>query len=73
MQQTVAKSSVGDKMVQMAKSYVGYKYVYGGSNPSTGFDCSGLVYYICGKLGYSVNRTEASYVNRYVGARRIGI
>lgn len=133
-QTTVAKSSIGDKMAQMARGYVGYKYVYGGSNPSTGFDCSGLVYYICGKLGYSVNRTadnqiyngvavekanlqpgdlvfftnyktnkgighvgiyignnqfvhastpttgvivsslsDASYVNRYVGARRIGV
>lgn len=62
----VPSSSTGDQMAQMAKSYVGYKYVYGGASPSTGFDCSGLVYYICGQLGYSVNRTADYQVNNGV-------
>ena len=62
-QKNVPQSSVGEKIAEMAKSYIGYKYVYGGSNPSTGFDCSGLVYYICGQLGYSVNRTADYQVN----------
>lgn len=59
-------SAVGAQMAQMAKSYVGYKYVYGGASPSTGFDCSGLVYYICGQLGYKVNRTADNQVNNGV-------
>lgn len=59
---TVATSSIGAQMVQMARGYVGYKYVYGGASPSTGFDCSGLVYYICGQLGYSVNRTADNQI-----------
>lgn len=62
----VATSSVGEQIAQMAQNYVGYNYVYGGANPSTGFDCSGLVYYICGQLGYKVNRTADYQVNNGV-------
>lgn len=62
----VPTSAVGEQMAQMAKSYIGYKYVYGGASPSTGFDCSGLVYYICGQLGYKVNRTADNQANNGV-------
>lgn len=73
VQTTVAKSSVGEKIAQMAKSYVGYKYVYGGANPSTGFDCSGLVYYICGQLGYSVNRTADNQIYNGVAVEKANL
>lgn len=59
----VPKSSVGEQIAEMAKKYVGYKYVYGGANPNSGFDCSGLVYYICGQLGYSLSRTADYQAN----------
>lgn len=62
----VPTSSVGEQLASTAKSYLGYKYVYGGANPATGFDCSGFVYYICGKLGYAVNRTADAQVNNGV-------
>ncbi len=42
--------------VEMAKSYVGYPYVWAGASPSVGFDCSGLVYYIYRTLGYNIHR-----------------
>ena len=32
-------------------------YVYGGSSPSTGFDCSGLAQYVYGHYGKSIPRT----------------
>lgn len=70
---TVATSSVGEKIAEMAKGYVGYKYVYGGANPSTGFDCSGLVYYICGKLGYSVNRTADNQIYNGVAVSKANL
>lgn len=57
---TTATSPVGEQIASLAKSYVGYKYVYGGASPSTGFDCSGLVYYVCKQLGYNVNRGATS-------------
>lgn len=63
---TTVASSVGEQIASMAKSYLGYKYVYGGSSPTTGFDCSGLTYYICGRLGYSINRTADNQANNGV-------
>ena len=39
-------NSLGQQIVDYAMQYVGYKYVYGGSSPSTGFDCSGFTTYI---------------------------
>lgn len=62
----VSASSIGSQIASMAKTYVGYKYVYGGASPSTGFDCSGLVYYICGRLGCKVNRTADAQANNGV-------
>ncbi len=47
--------SGGDRVVQLAKQYLGVPYVYGGSSPS-GFDCSGFTSYIYRQLGYNINR-----------------
>lgn len=71
--QTNKTSDVGQKMAQMAKSYVGYKYVYGGATPASGFDCSGLVYYICNQLGYKVNRTADAQVNNGVKVEKANL
>lgn len=53
---TVNNGDLGAQMVSMAKQYLGVPYKYGGASPS-GFDCSGLVYYILKQLGYSPSRT----------------
>ncbi len=52
-----APSSKGQQIVNEASKYLGVRYVYGGTSPS-GFDCSGLVQYVCRKVGVSVNRTS---------------
>ena len=53
----------GSQIVSEAQKYLGIPYVYGGASPS-GFDCSGLVYYVLSCLGYSPNRTpEAQYTH----------
>jgi hypothetical protein len=40
-----------------ALKYEGWKYVYGGYNPTTSFDCSGLVLWCYGKAGITLPRT----------------
>ena len=49
-------------MMTEAEKYLGYPYVWGGSSPSTSFDCSGFVSWVvnnCG-VGWSVGRLGAS-------------
>lgn len=48
--------NAGQKVVEFAKKYIGYKYVWAGSSPETGFDCSGFTSYVFRSLGYSTNR-----------------
>jgi cell wall-associated NlpC family hydrolase len=45
----------GQSIVANAMSYVGYRYVFGGTSPA-GFDCSGFVYYIHNHSGAPVGR-----------------
>lgn len=50
------------KMIREAEKYLGYPYVWGGSSPSTSFDCSGFVSWVinnCGN-GWSVGRLTAN-------------
>ena len=50
------------RMINEAEKYLGYPYVWGGSSPSTSFDCSGFVSYVinhCGN-GWSVGRLTAN-------------
>ena len=52
--------ATGKKVADFALQYVGYNYLYGGKDPETGFDCSGLVYYTYGCFGYQLDRTAAA-------------
>ena len=57
--------SLGERVAAAAQQFKGYRYVYGGESPS-GFDCSGLVYYVYKQFGYNVGRTStAQYNNGY--------
>lgn len=53
----VASNPKAQAMIDEAAKYLGVKYVYGGSSPS-GFDCSGLMQYVCKQVGIDLNRTS---------------
>lgn len=55
-----ATYATGQEVAAFAQQYVGYNYVWGGKSPETGFDCSGLVYYVYQQFGYELNRTAAA-------------
>jgi cell wall-associated NlpC family hydrolase len=46
--------SRGLRAVRIANRLTGVPYVWGGASPRSGFDCSGLVQYVYGKLGISL-------------------
>lgn len=46
-------------MIAEAEKYLGYPYVWGGSSPSTSFDCSGFVCWVVNHSGWSLGRTSA--------------
>ncbi len=51
-------SGNGAAVVAYAKQFIGTKYTYGGSSPSTGFDCSGFTSYVYKNFGVSLPRTS---------------
>ena len=63
---TVDTSSV----ISAAFSLIGSRYAYGGTNPSSGFDCSGFVQYIFSSVGKSISRSSGTQLNDGVAVSR---
>lgn len=55
----VYDSTLGQQAVNIAMQYVGYNYSWGGTSPSTGFDCSGLTTFVYAQLGINLPRTAS--------------
>ena len=65
-----ATPGAGATVVETANKFLGYKYVYGGSLPSTGFDCSGFTSYVFRLHGINLNRTAAGQYSNGVAVSR---
>ena len=50
-------------MVDIARRYLGVPYVFGGTNPAIGLDCSGLVQLVFRQLGIALPRTAQQQYN----------
>ena len=69
--ETVTSSKTkGEEIAEYAQTFLGYDYVYGGSSPKTGFDCSGLTYYVYKQFGYTISRTSTAQANNGVEVSR---
>lgn len=55
----VGSSFDGQAIVSAARAQIGVGYKWGGSSPSTGFDCSGLVYHAYNQAGIDLSRKTA--------------
>lgn len=61
-------SAVGSYAVSIAERYLNVRYVWGGSNPDSGFDCSGFVQYVYAQLGIKLPHYAAS---QYAGTMHV--
>ena len=52
-----AQAVAGTATIDVARQYLGVQYVFGGTDPTTGLDCSGLVQLVFRQLGLSLPRT----------------
>ena len=57
-----AAATKGAQLAELAKQYLGVPYVYGGASPS-GFDCSGIIYYLTKSMGCATPRTATAQWN----------
>lgn len=60
--QSVQKKRVafGLEASALAKHFLGMRYLWGGSSPRTGFDCSGLTMFVYGQLGIRLPHNAAA-------------
>lgn len=67
-------STAGQKIADLARQYIGSDYVYGAASPKTGFDCSGLTYYVYRHFGFSICRTASQqYKNNGVSVSKANL
>jgi len=57
---TASTDAVGWDAVAVAEHYLGVRYLWGGNNPQSGFDCSGFVKFVYAQLGLTLTHYAAT-------------
>jgi murein DD-endopeptidase len=65
LRRTAPAPTVGERAATIALDAVGVPYRWGGSSPTAGYDCSGLVYWTYGRLG--IDLPHSSYALHDIG------
>jgi cell wall-associated NlpC family hydrolase len=65
--------AVGDRAVAFARRLLGVRYVYGGSSPASGFDCSGFVRYVYSHFGIALPHSSYADFDRGRRVSRAGL
>jgi peptidoglycan DL-endopeptidase CwlO len=64
-------STISDNnIIAYATNFLGTPYLWGGSSPSTGFDCSGFTQYVYAHFGISLGRTTYDQINNGVSVSK---
>jgi cell wall-associated NlpC family hydrolase len=64
---------LGNRVARYAKHFLGVRYVYGGSSPRSGFDCSGFVRFVYAHFGVSLAHSSFSQFRSGVRVSRAGL
>ncbi len=67
---TAGQPSRGVNITRTAQKFKGMRYVWGGTSPKSGFDCSGLVQYVYAKWGIYLPRCASEQVNKGVSVKQ---
>ncbi|HEY5561302.1 MAG TPA: C40 family peptidase, partial [Clostridiaceae bacterium] len=59
-----------NNIIAYASNFLGIKYLWGGTSPSTGFDCSGFTQYVFAHFGIRIGRTTSDQINNGFGVSR---
>ena len=66
----MSQPSRGVNITRTAQQFKGMRYVWGGTSPKSGFDCSGLVQYVYAKWGIYLPRCASEQVNKGVSVKQ---
>ncbi|MCE5220542.1 MAG: NlpC/P60 family protein [Clostridium sp.] len=67
---TSAAPVSNNNIIAYASNFLGTPYLWGGTSPSTGFDCSGFTQYVYAHFGISLGRTTYDQINDGYGISR---
>ncbi len=61
------------RIVRFARHYIGVRYVYGGTSPASGFDCSGFTRFVYAHFGIDLPHYSGAQFDRGRRVSRVGL